>query len=74
MKLFDTTEHFYMPTSAGDRDWYQHLLEQIDSGTIEVAGHPGLREEWRAREREDLCRFAEHVRENGHKLINWQEL
>lgn len=74
MKLFDTTEHFYMPTSAGDRDWCEHLLERIGSGTIEVAGHPGLREEWRSREREDLCRFAEHARESGHRLISWHEL
>jgi hypothetical protein len=74
MGLFDTTEHFFMPTSAGDRNWYQHLLKQIDGDSIEVAGHPGAHEEWRALERDDLCLFAVHAREVGHDLIGWQDL
>lgn len=74
MELFDTTEHFYMPTSAGDRDWSGQVLAQMRSGTIEVAGHPGFDEAWRAHEREDLCRFAEHAQEKGHELIGWRDL
>ena len=74
MNLFDTTDHFYMPTSAGDTDWGEPFLEKISSGIIEVAGHPGFRQEWRMREREDLIRFAELARKKGHKLIGWHEL
>jgi len=74
MILFDTTDHFYMPTGAGDRDWGERVLEQISNGIIEVAGHPGFRQEWQIREREDLVRFAEYAREKGHKLIGWHEL
>ena len=73
MKLFDTTEHFYMPTSTGDREWHDALLDGITGGTVEVAGHPGFREDWRAEEKRDLCRFAEHARNNGHELISWRD-
>jgi hypothetical protein len=74
MELFETTEHFFMPTSADDVDWSEQVLARIKSGTLEVAGHPGYCEDWRAREREDLCRFAEHAQEEGHRLIGWRDL
>ena len=74
MELFDTTEHFYMPTSAGDRGWSGQVLAQMTNGTLEVAGHPGFHEAWRAHEREDLCRFAKQAQESGHELIGWRDL
>lgn len=74
MDLFETTEHFYMPTGAGDLGWSEHVLARVKGGTIEVAGHPGYSEDWRAREREDLCRFASQAQMQGHRLIGWRDL
>ena len=74
---FQTTDHFYMPTSAGDERWAAKLLARIDglSGeTLEVGVHPGLDEPWRARERQETVEFVEQAELRGHVLVGGAEL
>jgi predicted glycoside hydrolase/deacetylase ChbG (UPF0249 family) len=74
---FATTDHFYMPASAGDRDWVE-LLPRLDSlpdgRSLEVGVHPGVEEDWRADERTGLLAFAEQARARGHRLVGWDEI
>jgi predicted glycoside hydrolase/deacetylase ChbG (UPF0249 family) len=74
MKRFTTTDHFYMPTSAGDTDWCEPLLERVTDGTLEVGVHPGYTEPWRNEERQAVPRFVEAARRRGHELIGWAAL
>jgi hypothetical protein len=73
MAQFETTDHFYMPTSTGDAEWHRvvSLLEELPGASIEVGVHPGDLEPWRRRERESLGAFAAAARERGHELVNW---
>jgi predicted glycoside hydrolase/deacetylase ChbG (UPF0249 family) len=72
---FTTTDHMYMPTSAGDVGWEQPLAEiarKLD-GTLEVGVHPGY-EDWRDGERISALAFAELARRDGHELVGWAAL
>lgn len=74
---YATTDHFYMPTSAGDGDWTEALLARVGAlpgATLEVGVHPGTEEPWRDRERAAILRFAAAARARGHSLIGWREL
>lgn len=74
---FDTTDAFYMPSSAWDVDWEQPLLNRLASlnaQTIEVGVHPGYSEPWRDLERQSILKFAELARIAGHTLIGWKDL
>jgi chitin disaccharide deacetylase len=73
---FATTDHFYMPTSAGDVGWAPLVerLEGLDGSTIEVGVHPGSAEPWRRQEREDLGAFAAAARGAGHELVSWHAI
>jgi chitin disaccharide deacetylase len=77
MAAFSTTDHFFMPTSAGDTDWHDRLLRavaQLRGTSLEVGVHPGYEEPWRDEERQSLRRFVELARQSGHGLISWAEL
>jgi hypothetical protein len=73
-RCFRTTEHFYMPTAAGDPVWWNRLPLALPGNSLEIGIHPGRIEPWRDRERQNIIAFAERVRQNGHSLINWNEL
>jgi len=78
MERFVTTDHFYMPASAGDERWLDLLpqLEVLPAGeTLEIGVHPGSHEEdWRVQERLGLAEFAEAAAARGHTFIRWDEL
>lgn len=74
---FETTQHLYLPSSAGDVDWDEPLLERckrLPGMSLEVAVHPGTTEPWRDEERSSLLRFAAAARSAGHELISWRDL
>jgi len=73
---FETTDHFYMPTSTGDAEWHEvvSVLEELQGASIEVGVHPGDLEPWRRRERESLGAFAAAARERGHELVSWASI
>ena len=74
-RAFTTTDHMYMPTSAGDVAWEQPLAEiarELD-GTLEVGVHPGYGD-WRDGERTSVLAFAELARDHGHELVSWKAL
>lgn len=75
-RAFTTTDHMYMPTSAGDTAWEEPLAEMLDQlggGTLEVGVHPGY-EGWRDGERTSLLAFADKARSAGHELVSWRDL
>lgn len=75
ISTFETTDHFYMPTSAGDTGWWDPLLARAFRGeTLEVGVHPGSAEAWRGEERRAIQMFARAARAAGHRLIGWREL
>ena len=72
-RAFTTTDHMYMPTSAGDLGWERPLAEiarRLD-GTLEVGVHPGYGD-WRDGERTSVLAFAELARRDGHELVSWK--
>lgn len=76
-RSFDTSDHFYMPSSAHDLAWDGALLERLASlpgATLEVGVHPGREEPWRVDECESVVRFAAAARERGHELVAWDRL
>ncbi len=74
-EAFTTTDHMYMPTSAGDVAWQQPLAEIVRDlrGTLEVGVHPGYGD-WRDGERASVLAFAELARRDGHELVSWNEV
>lgn len=74
---FDTTDAFYMPSSAWDENWEQPLVDALaglKAETIEVGVHPGYKDEWRDIERRGILKFAALAREAGHTLIGWRDV
>ena len=74
-RAFETTDHLYMPTSAGDVGWERPLAEIARGlrGTLEVGVHPGYGD-WRDGERASVLAFAELARGDGHELVSWRDL
>jgi hypothetical protein len=75
---FETTDHFYMPSSALDTDWAEPLLTGPlaaagEGETLEVGVHPGSGEGWRLNERDDTIAFAIVARARGHQIISWND-
>lgn len=75
---FETTDHFYMPSSALDVDWAEPLLTGPLAGTgndatVEVGVHPGSGEGWRLNEHDDIIAFAIVARARGHRIITWND-
>lgn len=71
---FATTDHFYMPTSAGDESW-ERVVERLSSlagATLEVGMHPGERDGWRQSELRGLRPFVEAALQAGHELVDWR--
>jgi predicted glycoside hydrolase/deacetylase ChbG (UPF0249 family) len=75
-RAFTTTDHMYMPTSAGDTGWEEALAEvirRLGGRTLEVGAHPGYGD-WRDGERRSLLAFAAIARREGHELVSWRDL
>jgi predicted glycoside hydrolase/deacetylase ChbG (UPF0249 family) len=75
-RAFTTTDHMYMPTSAGDNGWEEPLaaaVRRLDGATLEVGVHPGYGD-WRDDERRSLLAFADIARREGHELVSWKDL
>ena len=73
-EAFVTTDHFYMPSGAGDVDWDGPLLariERLPGQTLEVGIHPGNDEQWRKSEQKSLLKFASRARDQGYELVGW---
>ena len=74
---FTSTDHFYMPASAGDRTW-EALVPRLAAlpvdQTLEVGIHPGYEEDWRADERNALAAFVELAMASGHRIVSWEEI
>jgi chitin disaccharide deacetylase len=76
VRSFRTTDHFYMPASAGDLAWADDLLARVDrlpGATLEVGVHPGP-EGWRDDERRSAARLSARAGELGHELVSWREI
>jgi len=72
---FATTDHFYMPASAGDRSWTALLRRpDLQNSTIEIGVHPGKHEPWRQLEAEGGAEFAREAMSSGHRLVTWREI
>jgi predicted glycoside hydrolase/deacetylase ChbG (UPF0249 family) len=77
MREFDTTDHFYMPASAGDESWQElipWISAQPQSRTLEVGVHPGFEEDWRDHERRSTESFAQGAASQGHTLVDWRDI
>jgi hypothetical protein len=73
-RRFTTTDHLYMPTTSGDRDWHDALVDvvaRIGPRSLEIGVHPGGAEDWRAAERDSVIAFATAARERGYELVPW---
>jgi hypothetical protein len=75
-RAFETTDHFYMPTTAGDHDWERVTasLAPLGGSTVEVGLHPGADDLWRRRELASLELFVSAAATAGHELINWRAI
>jgi chitin disaccharide deacetylase len=75
-RYFDTTDHFYMPTTAGDRGWERvaSQLASLDGATLEVGLHPGREDVWRRHELESLEPFVSLALGQGHELVGWRTI
>lgn len=76
-RMFRTTDHFYMPSSAWDENWSApllHLIGRLPGKTMEVGVHPGRTERWRDLERTGLHEFTVAARQAGHSVIGWKDL
>ena len=75
MHRFATTDHFYMPTTAGDASWTALLrMPELQGSTIEIGVHPGELEEWRGREARGVAEFAREADAGGHSLASWLDI
>jgi predicted glycoside hydrolase/deacetylase ChbG (UPF0249 family) len=75
MRSFVTTDHFYMPTTAHDPEWYR-LAERLprSDASLEVGVHPGRADEWRRQELESLEPFVEAASRSGHTFTDWDRI
>lgn len=75
-RQFVTTEHFYMPASAGDAEWAEPALALLRArgGVAEVGVHPGLDVAWRENDDRGAFAFAAAARAAGVDLIGWRDL
>jgi hypothetical protein len=76
MKLFTTTDNFFMPMSEQmDLTWPTELLARMHSNlSLEVGVHPGHAEPWRDGERQAIYAFAQAAKAQGHSLVGWKDL
>ena len=74
---FASTDHFYMPATAGDEDW-RELLPRLagfpEDATLEIGVHPGRSEDWRRAESEGLRAFVPAARADGHVTATWRDV
>jgi len=75
MLRFTTTDHFYMPATAGDVSWTDLLRAPgLQKSTIEIGVHPGELEEWRMREARGVAEFAQTADSAGCSLVTWRDI
>lgn len=76
---YKTTDLFYMPANNFDTKWSRQILNMIKTypsdKVLEIGVHPGMVEQWRKNELNDLTEFNELLRqEEQHQLITWNEV
>jgi chitin disaccharide deacetylase len=77
VRSFTTTAGFYMPASAGDRNWAAAALAVITAAglpVVEVGCHPGHDEAWRRHDEDGMREFVRLARQTGHRLLGWADL
>lgn len=70
---WETTDYFYMSVGSDDLDFLAATLG-LDTGTLEVGGHPGTVDGWRVNETVALRDFAGAAHDAGHTTITWRDL
>ena len=74
-RVFETTEHFFMPSKEQD-PWAQPvaaLVEGMKAGSLEIGVHPGRSEDWRDRDRASALELARSL-QRSVALVNWRTL
>jgi predicted glycoside hydrolase/deacetylase ChbG (UPF0249 family) len=76
MREFETTDHFFMPWGAGDREPTAVLrhLQGLPGESLEIGAHPGEDIGWRRDEAALLEGLIVGLRERGHDLVPWSEI
>ncbi len=69
-----TTEQFYMSDGDLVTEWWDKVPFPTSNAVLEVGGHPGTVEPWRAREADQLKKFVERATAAGAELIRWRDL
>lgn len=72
MQRFTTTDHFYMPASAGDTSWTEILARVGPGESLEIGVHPGLVEDWRSAESQGAKKFARDTLARGIHFVDWR--
>ena len=69
-----TTDQFFMGDGDTEFDWWDKVPMPDPEHVLEVGGHPGINEPWRAHEATQLAKFAERAEHEGAQLIRWRDL
>jgi hypothetical protein len=75
VRLFETTEHMFMP-SRDDPPWAEPLqrrIRDLPAGSLEIGVHPGRRKVWLDRDRRSTIEFVDAVRDEV-SLVDWSSL
>lgn len=71
LRGFVSTDHLYMPATAGDTSW-DRIGEGL-CGSLEIGVHPGRAEPWRNSERRGVLAFG-RTRLRGYSLVRWTDI
>lgn len=69
-----TTDWFYMPATLLETDWQESLLQRLVPNTMEIGAHPGIVEDWRKTEFDDIRAFSRLARAARHELVSWVDV
>lgn len=69
-----STDHFFMGDGDLTTDWWSQVPIPEHGEVLEVGGHPGTNEAWRAREADQLAKFVARASEAGVEFIRWRDV
>lgn len=69
-----STDHFFMSDGDLTTDWWSEVPIPEHGEVLEVGGHPGTLEPWRAREADQLEKFLARATKAGAESIRWRDL